>query len=382
MPRPQRPVRRTVVRYVDPTTGERVAAGTPGAKRIKAKTATWYYSVKGRGGKQRYVSLDTDDEGQAWANLRRRLAGLDDGEHAKRQISEHVAEWLECVQAAGASAAHVALLRTRMTQLVAVAGWRRIGDVTAGSCQIALRNVTADGLSAQTRNHYLSHAKQFARWLWENGRLPSHPLLRLEPVSIETDRRHDRRIPTDEEVATLLSANLPDRKGMSGPQRQLGYRVCMATGLRAGELRSLSRESFDLDGGTVVVQAAYSKRRRKDTLPIPPWLVDELRAWFAAGGECWPFPAVNPGRVLQFDLRRCGIPLCVDKLYFDFHSLRHWYITWAANQPGISPKTLMALARHSTPQLTLKVYAKVRGLDDLKKQVNELPDLSGNRIPK
>ena len=48
--------------------------------------------------------------------------------------------------------------------------------------------------------------------------------------------------------------------------------VLPGTGLRAGELRSLSRSSFTLDGEgpTVTIAAAYDKRRREDTLPLRP----------------------------------------------------------------------------------------------------------------
>ena len=58
----------------------------------------------------------------------------------------------------------------------------------------------------------------------------------------------------------------PERFGMTGMKRAILYRVAVETDLRANELRSLKVKSFDLDGGTVIVQAAYSKRRREDTL--------------------------------------------------------------------------------------------------------------------
>ncbi len=73
------------------------------------------------------------------------------------------------------------------------------------------------------------------------------------------------------------------RKGMSGPERAMLYRLAVETGLRAGELRSLIRSSFQLDGDkpTVTVAAAYSKRRREDILPLRPELVEELRLFLA-----------------------------------------------------------------------------------------------------
>jgi hypothetical protein len=58
--------------------------------------------------------------------------------------------------------------------------------------------------------------------------------------------------------------------------------------------------------------------------------------------------------------------------FFDFHSLRVWYCTWASNCPGISPKTLQIMARHSDPRLTLKTYARAQQAE-VRKVVDQLP---------
>ena len=57
------------------------------------------------------------------------------------------------------------------------------------------------------------------------------------------------------------------------------YTLAVNTGLRAGELASLTAESFDLDANqpTVTVEAAYSKHRRRDVLPLRSDLVVLLR---------------------------------------------------------------------------------------------------------
>src|SRR5271155_3997636 len=61
----------------------------------------------------------------------------------------------------------------------------------------------------------------------------------------------------------------------------------MMTGLRAGELRSLTPDSFNLtsQSPTVTVEACYSKHRRKDVLPLHPDMVPRLRQWLAKGAE-------------------------------------------------------------------------------------------------
>lgn len=387
------PKKVVITRYVNDR-GERVPKGAPGARRVTDISDTYYGQV---GGKR--VSLETTDLGQAWATLRKKLRearerelgiSTDRDDRAAAPLAEHLDAWLKAVADDGTSADQVKLLRSRVGRVVALAGWRRAGDVSADRCRDALARLqreegapsvaqryAGEGRSARTRNHYLRGLKQFSAWLVREHLLPSDPLRGLRPQPVETDRRHERRAPTDDEVAQLFDYLAwrntpmpppPERNGMSGRQRALAYELCMATGLRAGELRKLGVGSFDLDADppTVTLPAAYDKRRRLAVQPLPDWLVAELRAWFAEGNGCWErFPSNWPGRILTADLEACGVPYAVPDrdgapLFFDFHALRHYYATQLANQPGISPKTLMDLCRHSTPALTLKTYAKAR----------------------
>ena len=54
-------------------------------------------------------------------------------------------------------------------------------------------------------------------------------------------------------------------RGVCGRDRAVLYRLAVGTGFRAGELASLTPESFDLDADppTVTILAAYSKRRHR-----------------------------------------------------------------------------------------------------------------------
>lgn len=437
--RSPRPIRITITRYVN-ALGERVKKKTPGARKVREQSETWYARLLIDGKPQR-VSLKTTDEAQAWVELRKvlrqqadRAAGITDDyqDEARRPLAEHVADWLRAVANKGTSAAQVATLDAHVTRLAELAGWKRVTDISQDSCLEALQALQdVDGRAAQTRNHYLTHIKQFCRWCATKARprrLREDPVQGISRINVETDRRHDRRCPTDEEVTELFSwlespeadepepntrrrkwsmgdRSAPIRMFMSARQRALGYRVSMATGYRADELRHLTRASFDLEAGTATVGAAYSKRRRKDTQELPSWLVAELADWFAAGGGLWErFPKNFPGRLLQDDLagaRRRWIAAAGDDaerkrreassflayrtetedgpLFWDFHALRVWYVTWASNLPGISPKTLMQMARHSTPTLTLKVYAKARQAN-LRAAIEQMPR-PGTPIP-
>lgn len=394
MARTVKPTRLAITRYVN-AEGRQCSKSTPGARKVTAHTDGYYARFKGR----KPINLHTTDQGQAWINLRalmskendRRAGIVDDTvEHARTPFEQHVEEWLAAVRTKKTSEGEIALKKGRLLILRAVAGWKRITDITEDSTADALARLQdgvdgRPGVSAQTRNHYTAHVRQFTRWLTRKSRLRKDPLLALEKINVEADRRHDRRCPTDAEIAALLAEvdrpDAPVRRGMSGPQRALGYRVSMATGFRAGELRRLTRESFDLASGTVKCRAAYSKNKKVAVQHLPPWLVAELEVWFAGGGRLWDALTQQfPGRVLKADLAAAGVAWMVEvdgiPLFFDFHAPRVWYISWAASLPGISPKTLMEMARHSDPRLTLRVYAKAKD-EQVKATVAQLPRPGG-----
>ncbi|HEY7315276.1 MAG TPA: tyrosine-type recombinase/integrase [Gemmataceae bacterium] len=235
----------------------------------------------------------------------------------------------------------------------------------------------------QTRNHYIQHVKQFVRWCVPD-RLPFNPLAKLKGGNVNTDRRHDRRELSPEEQGKLIAvteASHVIRYKLDGPSRAMLYDLAFATGFRRGELRSLTRESFDLNAGTVTIGAAYSKHRRQDVQPLPPGLVERLRQWFAAGRPLWPNLTQHTARMLKADLNAAGIPYVVQgpdgPLYADFHSTRHSFIS-AICRTDAPIKALVETARHGDPRLTLKRYAKTR-LHDKANVVAQLPDPRSQR---
>ncbi len=152
------------------------------------------------------------------------------------------------------------------------------------------------------------------------------------------------------------------------------------TGLRASELASLTQHSYRLDDATptVTVQAAYSKHRRQDVLPLHPSLVALLRPWLASKptyGRIWPGKWAEykfAGKMMQVDLKAAGVTyIDAHGLYADYHALRHTFIT-NMMKSGVNPKTAQALARHSTIDLTMNVYTSLT-VTDQAAALNTLP---------
>ena len=81
-----------------------------------------------------------------------------------------------------------------------------------------------------------------------------------------------------EEVSRLVDSARQSGEviqGYDGELRARAYLMSFFTGLRRQELGSLTPRSFRLDDAqpTLTVEAACSKHRRKDTLPMHPELV-------------------------------------------------------------------------------------------------------------
>ena len=113
-----------------------------------------------------------------------------------------------------------------------------------------------------------------------------NPVDQLEPLNVKLDRRRDRQALTVEELRNMLNTTAagPARNSMNGSEQALLYRLAVESGLRSNELRSLTKASFDLNdtAPTVTVEAAYSKRKRQDTLPLRPETVPVLRSPLAS----------------------------------------------------------------------------------------------------
>src|SRR5512135_181628 len=260
---------------------------------------------------------------------------------------------------------------------------KRISDLAPSKVQAALKAIRESGVSLRSVHHYTRAVKGFSRWLWRDGRAREDTLVHLTSPNPDPDRRHIRRALSGDELTRLIQAAEagPVVLKMNGRDRAALYRVAALTGFRANELRSLTPESFDLDGETptVTVKAAYSKHRRDDMQPISDDLAATLRPWMSsklAGSPIFGKLTKHTNYLIQADLKRAGLPYRdASGRVADFHALRHSYIT-ALAKSNAPVKVVQSLARHSTPTLTLGIYSHI-GLYDQTAALDALPSLDG-----
>jgi site-specific recombinase XerD len=360
------------------------------AEKLIKRGNVWYYRFTDADGKRRMRKGCTDKrETERKANAARleadkaksdpREAGY--RRHEAQSVSEHLDDFERSLLAKGGTKKHAQVTRYRANRVLDGAKVNRISDLSLSKIMDALQDIrTTEGFNQETINHYIRAVKAFSRWLWKDKRAREHHLAHLATSNSEGDRRYIRRPLTPEEAARVIQTAEagPVVMGMTGPDRAMLYMIALSTGFRAmRELRPLTPERFNLDSDppTITVKAAYAKNGREAIQPIPAALADRIRPWLATkapGKPVFTGMTKRTAEMLRHDLEAAKVPYETSEGVIDFHASRVSYITNLVAS-GASVKTCQTLARHSTPVLTIGVYAKA-SLHDVKGAVESLPD--------
>jgi integrase len=226
--------------------------------------------------------------------------------------------------------------------------------------------------------------------------------LTFDGIDAASERARDRLRKSPHRIEQLMRL---------GRERALIYKTLVLTGLRRGELASLSIGQVHLDNRPAYLEldAADAKNREAAQIPLRRDLSDDLGEWIEDmrqrngrnpdakdGRVCLAMTGVpHTGalvasmplftipdklvRILDRDLRLAGIPKRDDRgRTLDVHALRHSFGT-LLSKGGVAPRTAQAAMRHSTIDLTMNVYTDPRLLD-LHQAVESLPDLHLNGL--
>ena len=291
----------------------------------------------------------------------------------------------------------------------------------------------------RTINAKLIALTAFGNWLVDSGRLIENPFDRLKKLDESDDVRRRRRAMTSVELGRLLqiarlrplaehgrstvpassrsrasksratwrkspltadtivaaaargrSVVQPDRAehlDLQGWERALTYELLLTTGMRKGELASLTVADVDLndDAPAVTLRGIHAKNGKRSTIPLRPdvavhvrdWLADRRRRLAAQGRVLAAddrLVQIPSGliRILDRDLAAAGIPKVDERgRRLDVHAMRTTFNTQLA-VAGVDPRTAMAAMRVSSLDLVLKTYADEKHLD-VTKAVNSLP---------
>jgi len=337
------------------------------------------------------------------------------GKHTKDYLRQLA---VKTVRGKRVSSKHVDHVRSHLARVVRECGFRKLKDIDRQAVQRWM-NKTAHAprdpqdpqsqpLSARTVNMHRAALVAFCNWCVGSGRLTAHPLTGLSKAE-ESEPARKRRPLTDDEIARLFKAAyerplqdaLTIRRGANkgkplaklsdqerrrferlGQERALVYKFMMLTGLRRGEVASLTVNALCLDESSpyVHVEGKHAKSGRAATLPLRGDLADDLRehvARLAEDGSLSPdTPLFNAGRnflrTFNLDLAAAGIAkVDAQGRTVDVHCLRHTFATLLARN-GVSPSVAQKLMRHSDIRLTMNTYTHLE-LADTAGAVASLP---------
>jgi integrase len=367
-------------------------------KKVKCKSQYWYIDYKTADGTRKRVKGFKDKTAtvQLVAKLEREAEQAQVGiidkykEQRKKPLVEHLNDFRASLENKGTTEKHACLVYNRAKAVIECCKFAYIADIAASRVQRYLAERRRDGLSIRSSNFYLQAIKQFCRWLVADNRAAENPLTYLQGQNPKTDIRHSRRALSVDELNKLIKSTAQGQKhsGMTAKERTMLYRLALTTGLRAGELASLTWQSFNLMDSTpsVTVLAAYSKHRRDDVQLLPLEVAEQFRKWQQEVNTqennkvFGKFDKSYAAKMLRKDLKAAGIAYKDDAgQVVDFHALRHTYITNIV-KGGASVKVAQSLARHSTVNLTMDTYTHLN-LHDGKAALSGLPKLPDEDSP-
>ncbi len=378
---------------------------TVNGQRVKRKTVVYYIKYRDADGKpQRVRGFKNKEKTRTLANkLEAKAADGPDpyAQHRETTVTKHLDDFRTSLEAKNRSSQHIGQTISRIKALCKGCKFDVFDDLNALQIENWLTTQRAENnIGIKTTNYYIKAVKQFARWMVKNKRAAENPVAHLTELNADVDVRVERRAISPDGFDRLVKAASEGKpfRGISGRDRVILYLVAASTGLRAGELHSLTDASFDLDSipPTVTVAAEDSKHKERDTVPLRADLVSLLRSWLRPG-QLWPGNwHKKAAKMLYRDLavaraawikeaegnpeeqakREQSCFLCErdeTNRVFDFHSLRGQFVTSLA-RAGVHPRTAQKLARHKTLALTMENYTHT-DLADMATALTALPPL-------
>jgi integrase len=228
------------------------------------------------------------------------------------------------------------------------------------------RRLKEDGASKSSLNRDRTALLALLNAAVADGLLSVNPIAKFKPLKLEDDER----------VRYLGEADPAERERfMAAVERAPEYfavmvKLALLTGMRRGEIFSLTWQNVDLAGGKLTVRASAAKSQRKRVIQLPPAAIDLLKGWRKAHADVVDIKLhvfLNSATGKPYtDIKFRWQALCRDAKIADFrfHDLRHDYASRLV-QSGVDLYTVQKLLGHSSIEMTQR-YAHLsdKGLQD------------------
>ena len=296
-------------------------------------------------------------------------------------LASHLKDYRDVMKAKGRSESHIQGTINRCKAIIEHCGFKYLADITYSEIERFLGHLRQQNLSEGTINHYITAFKMFMSFLKKDKRISESP---LEDINKGEHEEAQKGVLIPEQfqslIMTTISKNITHSRN-TGAERGFLYLLAGVTGLRRKELIPLTWDNMKLneDIPYVVLSGKKTKNKKTAIQPLPIQVAEKFHQWklyrsCSDDGKVFPnfTRHCRPSDWIRQDLAEAEIPLFdKDGNEILFHSLRNSYITFLANK-AIPNKVIQHLARHSKPELTFNVYARV--LDSTQQQaVASLP---------
>ena len=348
----------------------------------REKSGRWTIRV-GINGKRYCRSTRTKDRDQAERILQRFLAPFGLGEH-RLPLAD---VWLEYVKSPKRNELARSTLKCKQFVWMHFADWMErfylpvddLAGVTADMIAEYLACLRVD-VCASTYNGRVCILREIFRTLADKAGLEDDP---WEGVRLRPDDSHSRRELTMEELKRLL-----DAATKSGDEWHKLILIGIYTGLRLGDCCRLDWSQISVAQGVIQLVPVKTKRhhQRMVTIPIHPALGQALAGKLASAGPVLPIVAELYGRSrwqvnheLSRIFKHANITTSVRiegrnrrTPEATFHSLRHTFVSFAANA-GVPLHVVQSIVGHESTAMTRHYYHE--NIDALKSAVAAIPTL-------
>jgi integrase len=187
----------------------------------------------------------------------------------------------------GSTSAHIKTTLKKITLICRNVGIDSLTDIRREALERWMaKEVERNVRAPRTINHYLKAMKSFAQYLTDIELLSKHPLKLVRTLNESINQRKLRRAMTADEVGRLLQVERSYKasKLWKKGERLLIYQLLLGTGLRSTELSLLTPNQIDFERCRLRIEAAKTKNKKSDVLPMRPDLVQSVKTWVEAHG--------------------------------------------------------------------------------------------------
>lgn len=314
----------------------------------------------------RSANLPPDEHLVRWleripAKLRDRLTkiGLLDESRlaATKSLEEHLVDFEESLVLHGKEK-HIQQTLSMLRKIIEGCKFSFWSDVKASAIEVYLAGRRKQGLSKRTVEYYAKAFRQFGKWLLKEKRINEAPVIHYD----RAPKNYGRAFELDD-FQKLLDAAFsgPVHEGLCGRVRYVCYVFACETGLRRGELRSLTPSSFNFKNNTVFVSGEHTKNGEDALQEFSAKTAGLLKEFIAnkmPGVQLFPVPN-RSSIMIQADCRAAGIEV-IDNTgrSLNFHSLRHTCGSFLA-AANVHPKIIQEILRHKDINLTMSRYTHI-----------------------